>query len=80
MTCDEVSSRHTDLEVTALVEHGSAVTSMLDASESADLVVVGKRHEGLISRHLIGPRLQRLVARGVSPTAVVPSCVDLDED
>ncbi len=74
---DQVAARHPDLDITCVIEHGSAVGSVLDAGESADLVVVGKRHEGIISRHLIGPRLQRLVARGVSPTAVVPSCVQI---
>lgn len=73
---DELVLRHPDLDITTVVEHGSAVESVLDASAPADLVVVGKRHEGIVSRHLIGPRLQRLVARGVSPTAVVPSCFE----
>jgi nucleotide-binding universal stress UspA family protein len=72
---DDVLSNHPELDVSTLIEHGSAVASVLDASGQADAVVVGKRHEGIVSRHLIGPRLQRLVARGVSPTIVVPSCV-----
>lgn len=75
---DELLSDHPDLDITTIVEHGSTVESVLDAGENADLVVVGKRHEGIVSRHLIGPRLQRLVARGVSPTAVVPSSFGAD--
>ncbi len=76
---DGIVGHHPELPVDVLVEHGSAVDSIIDSSDRSDLVVVGKRHAGAVSRHIIGPRLARLVARGVATTVVVPSSFEPPE-
>ena len=65
---------HPDLVVDTEVELGSAVHTIADATVGADLVVLGKRHRGKLSKHIIGPRLHRLIVRIPAPVAVVPLC------
>jgi nucleotide-binding universal stress UspA family protein len=71
---DELAGRWPDLAITATVVQGSVVGSILDASERADLVVVGKPHDAPFYRATISPRLYQLLARSTRSTALVPSC------
>lgn len=67
---------HPSVEIKTAVELGSAVNTIADATIGADLVVLGKRHLGRLSKHIIGPRLHRLIVRIAAPVAVVPLCQD----
>jgi nucleotide-binding universal stress UspA family protein len=51
---------------------GFAAHALVDASERAALVVVGRRGEGGFPHELIGPKVIQIAHHAVSPVAVVP--------
>ena len=51
---------------------GFAAHALIEASERADLVVVGRRGEGGFPHELIGPKVIQIAHHAASPVAVVP--------
>ncbi len=60
------------VEVDARVVEGNPVTVLVDASEHADLLVVGSRGRGGLRGLLLGSVSQRCVERAHCPVVVVP--------
>lgn len=69
-----VENLHPGLTIDSQLEIGSAVSSIVDASEHAELVVLGKRENNAALRSMISPRLHWLISRSKSAVAVVPEC------
>lgn len=74
--CEQILDRQPDLTVTTFVDRGPAVASIETASAEAELVVLGRRHSGRITRSVISPRIQQSVVRAMAPVAIVPLCAD----
>jgi nucleotide-binding universal stress UspA family protein len=61
-----------DLPVTASVGHGGPAEVLLDASESAALLVIGSRGRGGFTRLLLGSTSTQCATHATVPTVVVP--------
>jgi nucleotide-binding universal stress UspA family protein len=61
------------VETTALVVCGSAAGALVEAGDRADLVVVGSRGRGAVSRLLLGSVATQVVQHARGPVVVVPS-------
>jgi nucleotide-binding universal stress UspA family protein len=72
----ELNAVGADLTDTVLIErtqvHGFAARALVDASEDAALVVVGRRGTGGFPHELIGPKAVQVAHHAASPVAVVP--------
>jgi nucleotide-binding universal stress UspA family protein len=60
------------VEIERTVVPGGAATSLLDAAEGADLVVVGRRGLGGFGRLLLGSVSERMARHALCPVVVVP--------
>jgi nucleotide-binding universal stress UspA family protein len=67
---EEVSST-AEVPVTTVVTEGAAAPALLDASEGADLLVVGSRGHGGFSGLLLGSVSQQCATHGRCPVVVV---------
>ena len=63
----------TDVPVTILVAEGAAAAALLDASNDADLLVVGSRGHGGFAGLLLGSVSQQCVTHAPRPVVVVPA-------
>lgn len=61
-----------DVEVRVVAVHGSAAAVLADASRTADLVVVGSRGHGALSRAVLGSVSASVLHHSHGPVAVVP--------
>jgi nucleotide-binding universal stress UspA family protein len=70
-TAAELGAR-LDLPVTALVGHGGPAQVLIEASGSADVLVVGSRGRGGFARLLLGSTSTQCATHAAAPTIVVP--------
>ena len=61
-----------DVEVTVIVRHAPPVEAVLDAAETSDLLVLGRRHHLLPSRSHLGPVARAALDHGACPVFVTP--------
>jgi nucleotide-binding universal stress UspA family protein len=61
-----------DVEITRTQLHGFAARALVEASQHAELVVVGRRGTGGFPQELIGPKAVQLAHHAKCPVAVVP--------
>jgi nucleotide-binding universal stress UspA family protein len=61
-----------DVSVTASVGHGGPAEVLLDAAESAALLVIGSRGRGGFTRLLLGSTSTQCATHAAAPTVVVP--------
>jgi nucleotide-binding universal stress UspA family protein len=62
-----------DVELEARVVKGNPVNVLVEASQDADLLVVGSRGRGGLAGLLLGSVSQRCVERALCPVVVVPT-------
>jgi len=72
-TVIESAAAPATVEVDASVVEGNPVTVLVEASEHADLLVVGSRGRGGLRGLLLGSVSQRCVERARCPVVVVPA-------
>lgn len=65
-----------DVPVTATVGHGGPAQVLLEASESASLLVIGSRGRGGFARLLLGSTSTQCATHAAVPTIVVPADVE----
>jgi len=70
----EVSEAHPDLDIATSVEQGFATRVIAAAGAEAELVVLGKRQRGSLTKMVVSPRVQQAVSRSAATVAVIPSC------
>lgn len=70
-TASDLAAR-LDLPVTALVGHGGPAQVLIEASASADTLVVGSRGRGGFARLLLGSTSTQCATHASAPTIVVP--------
>ena len=68
----EVRAAHPDVSIDAQVVEGPAGEVLLEASEGADLVVVGTRGHGTVVGILLGSVSQHLCHHAGCPVVLVP--------
>ncbi len=61
-----------DVEVAVDVRHAPPVEAVLDAAESSDLLIVGRRHHLLPFGSHLGPVTRAAIARAASPVLIAP--------
>ncbi|GIH92285.1 universal stress protein [Planobispora siamensis] len=71
-----VTLSHPELEVVHQVVNGHPVQALIDASEAADLVVVGSRGRGVLAGFVLGSVSHGVLHHAHCPVAVVGSRVD----
>src|SRR5690242_9429489 len=73
---DEIDAVGADLpdivEITRMQVHGFAARSLIEASEHAELVVLGRRGTGGFPHELIGPKAVQVAHHAKCPVTVVP--------
>lgn len=69
---DEVAAWYADLDVTVRVEPGSAVETLLEESETAEVVVVGRRGAGGFASLLLGSTALHVAAHAHCPVLAIP--------
>jgi nucleotide-binding universal stress UspA family protein len=71
LLADEGISAEAPIPVSTLVAEGNAARALLDASEDADLLVVGSRGHGGFTGVLVGSVSQQCVNHAKCPVVVV---------
>ena len=70
-----VSDLYPDLVVTSSLVERPADDALLDAASTAEVVVVGQDHRGLLERAIFGSTTAAVVRRSFAPVIVVPTRV-----
>lgn len=71
LSCALESVDGVDLEP-KLVEHAHPARALIDASESADLLVLGSRREGGLKARFVGSTADECLRNAHSPIVIVP--------
>ncbi|MFI9344678.1 universal stress protein [Streptomyces sp. NPDC052773] len=69
----EVTERHTGLDVTTEVAEGDAVGTLVAAAAEAELLVLGSRGHGRVVGFLLGSVGQQVIAEAAAPVVLVRS-------
>jgi nucleotide-binding universal stress UspA family protein len=61
-----------DVDVTVDVRHAPPIEAILDAADSSDLIVLGRRHHLLPLRSHLGPVVRAAIAHSAAPVLITP--------
>ena len=72
-------AEYADVELTLLVRHAPPVEAVLDAAETSDLLVLGRRHHLLPLGSHLGPVSRAALAHGTCPVMITPEVATAKE-
>lgn len=79
-TAQSVAAQHPDLEIKTTIVEGEVVSSMANAANLHDMIVLGSHHGATIGETMGGAKGLRVSVLTKVPTVVVPADWDLDTE